>query len=208
MGSLLHPVGPEEPRVYWVRRGLVIALVAALIVTLAWLLLPRPSVVAAAPAGSGPSSAAGTGASSSPTAQPTPSPTKPAGPQACDPAAMRLTVAGFQRVKVSTKQVFTLSVINGGTEPCVLTISPATYSLTVSSGDDRIWSTADCSKWLPAKKLTVKPETAHEFTVEWPLRRSAATCKTTKDVLRPGTYVAKAALLEKATGKQVVLLVK
>lgn len=200
-------MGPEEPRVYWVRRGLVIALAVALVVTVVWLLLPRPSVVAAAPAGTGPSSPA-TPAASSPVAEPTPSATTQAGPQACDPAAMRLTVAGFQRVKVSTKQVFTLSVINGGTEPCVLTISPETYSLTVSSGDDRIWSTADCAKWLPAKKLTVKPETAHEFTVEWPLRRSAAGCKTTKDVLRPGTYVAKAALLEKATAKQVVLLVK
>ena len=207
MGSLLHPVGPEEPRVYWVRRGLVIAVLAALIVAVVWLLLPRPAVVAASPTGTSPSPS-GPASATSQTAQPTPSATKPAGPQACDPAQMRLTVAGFQRVKVSTKQVFTLSVINGGSEPCVLTISPDTYSLTVSSGDDRIWSTADCDKWLPAKKLTVKPETAHEFTVEWPLRRSSATCKTGKDKLRPGTYVAKAALLEKATAKQVVLLVK
>ena len=50
MGSLLHPVGPEEPRVYWVRRGLVIAVLAALLVAVVWLPLPRPSVVAASPA--------------------------------------------------------------------------------------------------------------------------------------------------------------
>lgn len=121
---------------------------------------------------------------------------------------MRLTVAGFQRVKVTTKQVFTLSVINGGSESCILTISPETYSLTITSGDDRIWTTAHCDKWLPAEKLTIKPETAHEFQVTWPLRRSSAKCKTSKGLLKPGTYVATAVLLEKATAKQVMQLVK
>ncbi len=205
MGSLLNPVGPEEPRVYWVRRALVLFVALALVFGLVWLAWPRPSGVAAAPAGTSPSAPA---PSTSPQPSTSPTPTTPAGPVACDPTAMRLTVAGFQRVKVSTKQAFTLSVINGGTQDCILTVSPETYSLTVRSGDDRIWSTADCAKWLPAKKLTIKPETAHEFTVDWPLRRSAAGCKVVKGTLKPGTYVASAVLLEKATAKQVMQLVR
>lgn len=206
MGSLLHPVGPEEPRVYWVRRALVLLTVAVLVAGLVWLVWPRAAVVTAVPGGTSPAPSASGSPSASPSGSATPS--TPTGPVACDPAAMRLTVAGFQRVKVSTKQSFTLSVINGGTQPCILTISPKTYSLTVHSGDDRIWSTADCAKWLPEKKLTVKPETAHEFQVSWPLRRSSATCKTSKGTLKPGTYVATAVLLEKATAKQVMQLVR
>ena len=206
MGSLLRPVGPEEPRVYWVRRGLVLLVAALLAFGVFWLAWPRESPVSAAPAGQG--SSVTPPASTSPSPSAAPSPTKPAGPVACDPAAMRLTVAGFQRVKVSTKQAFTLSVINGGTEACDLTISPKTYSLTVRSGDDRIWSTADCAKWLPEEKVTLKPETAHEFTVEWPLRRSKSGCKIVKGKLKAGTYVATAVLLEKASAKQVMQLVK
>ena len=205
MGSLLNPVGPEEPRVYWVRRALVLFVALALVFGLVWLAWPRPSGVAAAPAGTSPSAPA---PSTSPQPSTSPTPTTPAGPVACDPTAMRLTVAGFQRVKVSTKQAFTLSVINGGTQDCILTVSPETYSLTVRSGDDRIWSTADCAKWLPATKLTIKPETAHEFTVDWPLRRSKSGCKVVKGTLKPGTYVASAVLLEKATAKQVMQLVR
>ena len=206
MGSLLHPVGPEEPRVYWVRRALVLVTVAAVAFGMIWLVWPRQDAVTAAPAGTGAAPSTPATAVTSPSTSP--SPTAPAGPVACDPTAMRLTVAGFQRVKVSTKQAFTLSVINGGGEPCILTISPETYSLTVRSGDDRIWSTADCAKWLPTEKLTIKPETAHEFTVDWPLRRSTSGCKTGKDKLKPGTYVATAVLLEKASAKQVMQLVK
>lgn len=206
MGSLLHPVGPEEPRVYWVRRALVLVTVAVVAIAVVWLVWPKGAAVTATPGGTSPSPSAPV--TTAPTPSTSPSPTTPAGPVACDPAAMRLTVAGFQRVKVSTKQAFTLSVINGGAEPCILTISQDTYSLTVRSGKDRIWSTADCKKWLPAEKLTIKPETAHEFTVEWPLRRSSSGCKTDKDKLKPGTYVATAVLLEKASAKQVMQLVK
>ncbi|MDQ7991549.1 MAG: hypothetical protein AAGC63_01380 [Propionicimonas sp.] len=208
MGSLLHPVGPEEPRVYWVRRALVIGAAALVAVGLVWLLWPQPGVVTANPPATGTSSSATSSPPPSTSVPPTPTPSQPAGPQPCDPSAMRLTVAGFQRVKVSTKQTFTLSVINGGKEACILTISPETYTLTVNSGKDRIWSTADCTKWLPAKKLTVQPETAHEFQVEWPLRRSEAKCKVEKAKLQAGTYVATAVLAKEATAKQVMQLVK
>ena len=127
---------------------------------------------------------------------------------ACDPASTRLTVAGFKQVKADAEQVFTLSAINGGREACILAIKPATYSLTVSSGSDRIWSTADCDAWLPAKTVTLKPETAHEFKVTWPLVRSSAGCKTTKDSVRSGTYVASAVYRETAKARQVMLVTK
>lgn len=207
MGSLLHPVGPEEPRVYWVRRSLVVIVAVLVVVGIGWLVWPREPAVSAVPPPSNTTTPPAPTVSTTPTV-PSPSPT-PTGPVACDPGVMKLGVAGFQKVKVGAKNTaFTLTVTNGGTVPCILTISPKTYQLTVTSGKDRIWSTADCDKWLPAKETTLEGGAAHEFTVKWTLRRSSEGCKLAKSQLRPGTYLATASLNDKATGKQVMQLVK
>ena len=207
MGSLLHPVGPEEPRVYWVRRSLVVVLALALVVGVAWLVWPKEPVVSAVPPPSSPST---TPTVSSPptTAAPSPSPT-PTGPVACDPTLMKLGVAGFQKVKVGAKNTaFTLTVTNNTNVACILTISPKTYKLSISSGKDRIWSTAHCDKWLPAKEVTLDGGATHEFTVKWTVRRSTEGCKLAKDKLKPGTYVATATMSDKTTAKQTMQLVR
>ncbi|MGB7964505.1 MAG: hypothetical protein WCF12_16300 [Propionicimonas sp.] len=210
MGSVLHPVGPEEPRVYWIRRAAVVGVAVLLIVAL-WWIWPKPQTVSAVPeisplASAGTPSALATPsmtAAGSPSASPTPT-----GPQPCQAASVRLSIVGFQKVKVSAKQVFTLTATNTGTDPCVLTISPDTSSVTVSSGNDRIWSTADCDKWLPAKKMTLKSQATHEFSVTWPLRRSSSVCKLSRPKLAPGTYVAKAVFAEVSTAQQAMVLTK
>lgn len=209
MGSLLHPVGRESARVYWIRRSLVLGVVVVVVAIVAWMLWPKPAPVTAVPAAavtpttSATPDAATVGQTQTPSASPTPT-----GPVACDPGFTRLNVAGFKQVKSGAKQVFTVSAVNGGTQACILAIKPATFELAVSSGDDRIWSTADCKDWLPAKTLTLKPQAAHEFSVTWPLVRSSAGCKTSKDAVRPGTYVANATYLETAKSRQVMLVTK
>jgi hypothetical protein len=208
MGSLLHPVGPEEPRVYWVRRSLVVILALALVVGVTWLIWPKGPAISAVPPPTSPSPTPSvtTTAATTPTASPSPTPT---GPVACDPGVMKLAVAGFQKVKVGDKKTaFTLTVTNGGKDACILTISPKTYQLTVASGKDRIWSTADCEKWLPAKKTTLKAGAVHEFSVKWTLRRSSEGCKLSDSQLKPGTYVATATLNDKASAKQTMQLVR
>ena len=207
MGSLLHPVGPEEPRVYWVRRSLVVVVVLALIVGIASLVWPKESAVSAVPPPASPTVTPSVGTTPA-TQTPSPSPT-PTGPVACDPTLMKLDVAGFQKIKVGAKNTaFTLTVTNNTKVACILTISPKTYKLTVTSGKDRIWSTADCEKWLPAKETTLDAGATHEFSVTWTLRRSSEGCKLAKDKLKPGTYVATASLSDKASAKQTLQLVR
>lgn len=207
MGSLLHPVGPEESRVYWIRRSLVAVVVLALVVGVAWLFWPKEPVVSAVPPPTSPSVTPSVTTTPT-TPKPSPSPT-PTGPVACDPTLMKLDVAGFQKVKVDAKNTaFTLTVTNNTKVACILTISQKAYELTVTSGKDRIWSTADCKKWLPAKKLTLDAGAAHEFGVKWTLRRSSEGCKLTKDQLKPGTYVATGTLDGKASAKQTLQLVR
>ena len=208
MGSLLHPVGPEEPRVYWVRRSLVVLLAVVVVVGIGWAVWPKQPSVSAVPPPSSPSVTPTVTTTPTTSPSPTPSPT-PTGPVACDPTLMKLGVAGFEKVKVGAKNTaFSLTVTNNTTVACILDISSKTYKLTVTSGKDRIWSTADCEKWLPAEKLTLDGGATHEFSVKWTLRRSSKDCKLTKDQLKPGTYVAAASLEDKVTAKQPMQLVK
>lgn len=41
MSSITNPVGPEEPRIYWVRRGIVLLVVLIVVALLLWIFLPR-----------------------------------------------------------------------------------------------------------------------------------------------------------------------
>lgn len=207
MGSLLHPVGPEEPRVYWVRRSLVVVVALALVVGVAWLVWPKEPAISAVPPPTSPTVTPSV--ANTPTTQaPSPSQT-PTGPVACDPTLTKLGVAGFQKIKVDAKNTaFTLTVTNNTKVACILTVSPKTYKLTVTSGKDRIWSTAHCEKWLPIGEVTLDGGATHEFSVTWTLRRSSEGCKLAKDKLKPGTYVATASLGDKVSAKQTMQLVR
>ncbi|WP_199539153.1 hypothetical protein [Desertihabitans brevis] len=85
MSSVLHPAGPEEPRVYWMRRAAVLAVVALVVLVLVWAFRPSGDDVLAVPADTpsptAPSSEASPSvdptetAGDAETAEPTPTPT-------------------------------------------------------------------------------------------------------------------------------------
>lgn len=209
MGSLLHPAGSQPAKVYWARRGAVLLAVVAVIAALVFVFRPQPSAPVAAtpetpsvaPATSAPTVTPS--ASDSPTASPTPT-----GPVACDATNSRLALAGYQKVKQDGKQQFTLAVTNSGKETCVLDLKPSTFSLTVASGRDKIWTTGDCDKWVPSHKGSLKAGAAYEFGITWPVVRSAPGCKTVKSLLGTGTYVADAAFTADAKARQVFVVAK
>lgn len=204
MGSLLHPIGGQPAWVYWTRRaGLVVALVAVIVIGVVVFRPPEPENVPAVPAASSSQPAPSTPATETPSA--TPSPT---GPLACDQTNSGLSVAGYQKVKQDAKQSFKVGVKNTGAQPCVLNLTATSFSLTVTSGDDRIWSTADCAKWVPAKKQTLKSQQSYEFSIEWGMFRSGAGCNETKGLLNPGTYVAQAVFADNVKSRQVFLVTK
>lgn len=220
MGALLNPVGPESVRTYWIRRG-VVALVAVLLL---WGLIamfsPKPNTPAAAPAltptptvsvslsVSAPPVSPTATSSAPASVTPTASATTPAGPAACDPGIIQSVIAGFRSVTVGTKQVFSLTLTNNSPLTCLLDLSPNSYVVKVSSGADRIWTTADCPKAVPTKAVTLQPGDKAEFSLSWNLKRSQPTCKSAKTALGPGTYVASATYAETAVGRFVMQLVK
>ncbi len=205
MGSLLHPVGAQPGWVYWARRaGLVAALVAVIVIGFFLFRPPENPTIAAVPAG-GPTTTAASTPAATPSVTASPTPT---GPLSCDQTNTGLSLAGYQKVKQDAKQSFKVGVKNTGAQPCVLDLTAANFSLSVTSGTDRIWSTADCAKWVPVKKQTLKSQQSYEFSIEWGVLRSAAGCKEAKGLLNPGTYVAQAVFSDTVKSRQVFLVTK
>lgn len=209
MGSLLRPVGSQPAWVYWARRGALVLAVVAVVAALVFVFRPQPDAPVAAVPPSPPVTTEVTTPPATPseTASPSPSPT-PTGPLACDATNTELGLAGYQKVKQNGKQPFKLSLTNTGTQTCNLDFKASVFSLVVTSGSDRIWSTDDCTKWVPAQKGKLAAGKAFEFTITWPVARSSAKCKLSKATLGAGTYVASATFARDAKARQVFQVIK
>jgi hypothetical protein len=59
--------------------------------------------------------------------------------------------------------------------------------LRVFSGEDRIWSSDDCSKGTGQGILELPPGEARQLTVQWPGKRTKPGCDI-GDTAAPGTY--------------------
>jgi len=205
MSEVLTGKGPQPPRVYWIRRGLVALIAVAVIGALIWVFTPKNQPTTATPA----TSPAPAETLVSPTASPTASdlPTADsttAASTSCDPIGVQLTVEGFRSVKNTGKQVFSVTAENNTAMPCVMQITTDTFRLRVTSGTDLIWTTTHCAKWLPqVKKQTLQAGKSVEFKVDWSMHRSADGCKQAKALLGAGTYIAQADYRETATDRFV-----
>lgn len=113
-------------------------------------------------------------------------------PADCDAAAIQVGLAGYGTVKAGGSQPFRVTLTNTSAADCVLRVSAKTLVVTVSSGKDRIWSTADCDAWLPGSTGTVSPQKAQVVAIDWTVSRSAKGCSLSKDLLKKGTYLATA----------------
>ena len=214
MSGMMHPVGPEDPQVYWLRRAAIG--VGALLVILVLIALVRPggSATVAVPSSSPtplllgtptptptpiPSTEAASGAAVPAPAGSTPAVAAPVTPQptptaaACQPADLRLAVGGGAGAAVGVATTFTVQITNGSAVPCIVGWVPATSELRIFSGTDRIWSTGDCAAWFtPVAPQVVAPGKALSANVVWQGKRSYPGCKLGSTALQPGTYVATA----------------
>jgi hypothetical protein len=219
MSGVLHPVGPEPPRTYWLRRALVLGVLAAVLAVLISLLTPGsgdgpvtatpgPTVATPLPSDGGTSSPSPT-RSLTPTAtttpaptgssSPTPSPTTrgnagPARPTACDPAQLRTRLQGQERLKPQQSTTFTVSVTNESPTSCVATVTGRTFELRIYSGADRIWSSNDCATAVKTVKTTLGGQQATQWQMAWNGRRSAPGCTNREAIPQNGTYIATAQL--------------
>lgn len=90
MSGLLHPVGPHSAATYWLRRALVVGVLAAVIALVVALVTPAPRQQAVPAAAPSPSAVMGTAMTAS--ARPSPSPSLSGSPAPASPSSTGATV--------------------------------------------------------------------------------------------------------------------
>ena len=213
MSTVLHPVGPQRARVYWVRRLLVVVLLAALVLVagtaVSWVrgLGVEPGAAAAAdgPELSGPLAATGDGDAE---VADDDAEAAPATPVDCRPEALQLTLtSGAVEFAAGENPVLTATVTNIGDVPCTVDAGDATREVLITSGTDRIWSTKDCAPVQTAsRQLLLDAGAADAVPIEWPRVRSAEGCPGELPEPLPGTYQAVATLAGTASQTVVFIL--
>lgn len=88
--------------------------------------------------------------------------------------------------------VLTLTLVNTGSTTCRADVGPDTLELRITSGNDRIWSSADCGDAFRAEAVELRRGVPHDVDLTWDRTRSWPDCRDDVVHARPGTYVAKA----------------
>lgn len=183
MSTVLRPVGPQPPRVYWVRRLAVLVVLVLVVVLVVWALGSRGGETPA-PGGDD--------------TEPAPTETAEAGgpPGSCEAADLTVTLAADARAYAADAEpTMSLTVTNTSEEPCTVDLGSGNAVVTVVSGSDRIWSDADCRE-EPAEALRLLDAGGTEVVgVPWSRERSDAACSDDLPAPRPGTYTATATVL-------------
>lgn len=178
--GVLRPAGSLPPRVYWVRRFVVLAAVVAVVLVAVWVVPFVAGKVGDLFSGS-------KGAAPAPTTS-----AAAAGPKPCAAEALGLTLAADgASYPASALPTLTVTLVNNGPAGCVVDAGEAQREIVVMSGTDRIWSSRDCASGAAlTRELLLAPGTPDSTTVQWQRTRSAAGCPGGQPAALKGTYSA------------------
>ena len=201
MTGVVHPVGPEEPQVYWRRRAL---LAVAALVTL--FVLVRSLSGGADPVSAAASSAPSTEAvavspepSSEPSAvdaspttealQPTSEPTVPtvAEGECSDADTSIRVVVDRKTTSVGEGVHINMIVKNISKETCKRDVGSGANEVTVISGPALIWSTDHCNPNTDKNLVELAPGQEWNVKVVWIGKQTAKGCKV-RNMAEPGAY--------------------
>lgn len=210
--------GPLPPRVYWVRRLMLLGTAVLLVIGIARLLGDGSDASsdegAVSPAAAGTTPTTGvptTGLTSGTTPEPTgtggakhgkkhrsstpdPTPTLAAPQGECDGTDIAVTpkvtdaVAG--RDVMIVLQLRTLE-----SEACTWRTGHDQLTVTITSGTDDIWTSRQCPRAIPVRDVVVRKTVTTNLGVSWDARRSDDTCSRLTAWAMPGWYHVTAASL-------------
>lgn len=214
-------MGGDGGDVYWRRRMSVLVAVLVVVAVVAW---------ACSSGGSGPerSSSAQSSPSATPatdpllaglrtlamgTASPSPTPAPKESPSAkprrpgepCPQDSLVLSLQGGKEpiYTGASRPTFIVTLVNTGPVMCTADVGPRAMEIRITSGADRIWSTADCVSGVGTEVRELQRGIPYVRTLEWDRRRSSTDCRATPAAALPGTYVATARMGALRSGKGV-----
>ncbi|GAA2424628.1 hypothetical protein GCM10010191_41060 [Actinomadura vinacea] len=122
---------------------------------------------------------------------------------ACDPESVVVTMSAARDVHgPGERPEFHVTAVNTGPLACAFDVGPRGLDLRITSGEDRVWSSADCARGAGAPARTLRRGVPYVGTVTWDRRR----CAGERARARPGTYVAAVHSASAYTPKQVFWL--
>ncbi|WP_067181155.1 hypothetical protein [Microtetraspora niveoalba] len=116
-------------------------------------------------------------------------PLRPGDP--CDPKDLVLSLRGGQQTYASgVEPTFLLTVVSTGKVDCTVDVGPRMLETRIVSGNDRVWSTADCVSGDGVDIQMLRRGVPYVRTIRWDRRRSGDDCTGKRTTALPGTYVA------------------
>jgi hypothetical protein len=177
VSTVLRPVGPLPPRIYWVRRGVLLAAVLLLII-----------IIAVSCSGGGTKKPT---AGNTPGPQTTPTSTNVA---ACLPTSLKLALQTDKPIyAIGSPATFTGVFTNITAVACRLTMSPANETWKVTSGTPTVWTNEACQRSQVARTKTIAPGGSRRVHIQWDGKVQTSGC-TAGDPAQSGTYVLRATL--------------
>ncbi|HEY7859171.1 MAG TPA: hypothetical protein VIC82_11800 [Candidatus Nanopelagicales bacterium] len=203
MSHVIHPVGPQPPSVYWVRRVLVAIVVVLIIGGAVWLIGGRSG--GTAPVASPSVSASPTPSASKQSATPTPSatPTKQESaapsktptstPTATTPKCKDSDISVTASTDAATYPVgstpkLRMQITNTSSHACVRDVGALPNTLIINKGGTKFWSSDDCSPGGAAGPATIAAGQSYSVSVTWPGRASAQGCPANQPAASAGSY--------------------
>ncbi|WP_139177498.1 hypothetical protein [Ruania alba] len=132
-----------------------------------------------------------------PTPTPTPTPTESitpdeealANPVACVPDVVDVAI-GLEsaNVRAGSEVPVGVTITNSGQVACLLDVGHGSLDMTVTSGGDRVWTTAQCPSGPAERPILLDAGAAEETALTWGGRRSADGCPADAAEAEPGTY--------------------
>ena len=200
MTGVVHPVGPEEPQVYW-RRRLVLGLAA--LVTLIVIVRsftggedPVPAAVSVTPSAEAvaalpePTAVPTVAAAPSPAVlQPTAQPTVPAVAEGeCSDADTSIRVEVDRETTAVGEGVHIKMIVkNISAVTCKRDVGSGANEVTVISGPALIWSTDHCNPSTDKDLVELAPGQEWSVNVVWIGKQTAKGCKV-RNMAQPGAY--------------------
>lgn len=219
MASTVRPRGPLPARVYWTRRVVVLAVPVLLVVVLARVLGGSSDGKEAA-GGTATQAGAKVEASTVPTVGPTAgetvrtgkgekgrkgatdlpvetTPPAPVLPEPTGPCVDSDIVAtpAITSAPGGSDVAITINLRTTFAEACTWQASPETLTVTITSGDDYIWSTRECPVGIPPQDVVIRQTVDAPVVVTWSARRSDETCSDRTAYAMPGFYHVEVAAL-------------
>lgn len=210
MSPASSPRRPLPARVYWVRRGLVLAVALGMVFGIAHLLggsgqepggdtaqvvgaeadrTSSPSVPVST-AAARPDKRAGNGDKPKPRKTETPL-AEPSGPCVADDIVATPKVKGT--AYAGHRVVFRLLLTTLESPACTWRVASSTLAVKLVSGSDRIWSSQDCPASIPTTDVVVRKDHPAKVDIRWHGQRSDSTCSRTTPWAQPGWYHAQSA---------------